>query len=326
MHQKVAKTGMRPVTNKAQAGICAETSLHGLVLLLNSKPGQLDSLREKLSGFPELVNNLDQRFSEALLSAVMAFGSECWNQLWPAHRPRQLSTFPEIAESHYVLQPTDFDMAIVLRSDRADCNYFAGRVLLEWLAPDVWLQHEQTLFHYLDDRNLFGFSCVPDNPHGRLRREVALLNDEDDELLAQGSYLYLQQYELDIKTWQELSVEKQRQIMGREKVSGKAWPGDQPGHARKASLALSEQGNPVLVWHQLPAADMRNQRQLDLLWSRSPAAMQKWLQRRFVPDQDGYCDPLLDYMQSNLNAAFFAPPLNWFKRISASTTPAQTEL
>ncbi|MGX5913272.1 Dyp-type peroxidase [Aliidiomarina sp. Khilg15.8] len=305
-----------PRATKAQAGICAEDSLHGLVLVCQLRAGAEALMRERLEQFPDLVRRLDERFSEALLNVVLAFGSDCWDRLDAQQRPRQLAPFPDFDEARHQLASNHFDLVCIIRSDRLDANFFAGRVLLEWFGDALELKLEYNLFHYLDNRNLFGFAAVPDAPHGSKRAQIALLDSDDDPVLAQGSYLYLQHQLLNIQAWQALSVDTQCQIMGRGKLDGRPYTGqERPSHAQKAALQDSGAAA-ALLWQQMPTASMREHGHIDMLWSRSPLAMQKWLQRRIVPDADGHTDPLFEYQVNTLSAAFFAPPLNWFSALS----------
>lgn len=305
-----------PRATKAQSGICAEDSLHGLVLVCQLRAGAEAIMRERLAQLPGLTARLDERFSEALLSIVVAFGSDCWDRLDASHRPRQLAPFPVVTEASQRLASNQFDLVCILRSDRLDANFFAGRVLLEWFGDALELKLEYSLFHYLDNRNLFGFATVPDAPHGNKRAQIALLGSDDDPVLAQGSYLYLQHQLLNIQAWQALSVETQCEIMGRGKLDGQLLPPqDKPSHAEKATLR-GEGAGPALLWQQMPTASMREHGHLDMLWSRSPLAMQKWLQRRLVADCNGYADPLFEYQVNTMSAAFFAPPLNWFSGLA----------
>jgi putative iron-dependent peroxidase len=308
-----------PRATKAQAGICAEESLHGLVLVCDLQAGADELMRERLAQLPTLVRRLDERFSEALLSIAVAFGSECWDRLDPAHRPRQLAPFPDFTLARHRPAANHYDMVCIIRSDRLDANFFAGRVLLEWFGDLLQLKVEYNLFHYLDNRNLFGFAAVPDAPHGNKRAQIALLDEDDDPVLAQGSHLYLQHQLLNIQAWQGLSVETQCEVMGRGKLEGERLEFQgRPSHADKAALQSDGTG-PALLWQQMPTASMREHGHLDVMWSRSPLAMQKWLQRRIEPDVDGYTDPLFDYQVNTMSAAFFAPPLNWFSELNGAS-------
>lgn len=78
---------------QAQKGIFAEPNLHGLTLSLNVMTDDVESVRRKLARIPALLNELDERFSEALLSGYVAIGSDYWDILYPHQRPSQLGNF-----------------------------------------------------------------------------------------------------------------------------------------------------------------------------------------------------------------------------------------
>lgn len=308
---------------RPQSGVCAETSLHGLVLLCQLREGRLSAARLKLAKVPALAKSLDERFSEALLTLFAAVGSRGWGRLCTSPQPPGLAPFPRFDHSLYGVAQNQFDLAFVIRSDRLDANYFAGRVLQEWFAEDLQLVVEYQLFHYLDNRNLFGFKCPP-TLHGRHRARSCLVNAPNQPLWHQGSHLFLQHYVLDLDGWQELTSDQQQQIVGHEKLSGARLADsgglgdtddiDDKSHAGKTAV---DDALPV-VWQQLPSAGVREHGHVELLWSHSTAALSEFVRRRVEEDSDGFSDPLLEYQNNTLSCALFVPPHGWFESLNSS--------
>ncbi|MCC5855735.1 MAG: Dyp-type peroxidase [Idiomarina sp.] len=299
---------------RPQEGICAEPSIHAWVLLLDVVSDDVETLRERLSRFPQFTDGLAGRFSESQLSCVVAIGEPYWDIL-ASQRPRELQPMPSLPHSEYSFPDKPADIALIFRADRMDANYFAGRVMLEWLGELVSLNEEIHGFRYLDGRDLFGFRLDPEMPHGTKRREMAWIDAGDDTDFAGGSYLWLQRYQVDLRRWEKLSVEAQRDIMGREKVSGKRWPVDRPTHADKTSIPLFSDDALALWRVQMPEASMQHSGELGLHWSRSLQDLTRFMTQRFVADEDGFADPLLDYATVSRNGVFFAPSRTWLEQL-----------
>lgn len=297
---------------RPQSGVCAESSLHGLVLLCQLRNSHIASLRLKLAKMPSLAKSLDNRFSESLLSVVTAVGTRGWERLGCGAKPPGLGAFPRFANSLHGFAQQQFDLVFIIRSDRVDANFFAGRVLLEWFADDLELAGEYNLFHYLDNRTLLGFRCVAAAAHGRKRELVSLVEAPENPSWHRGAHLFLQHYLLDVERWQGLSVEQQEQVVGRRKMNGERLATTLPSHADK-----TEQGtHPRVVWQQMPSASMRSQGHVDLLWSHDVEALTGFLRTRAEEDEDGFSDPLLEYQSNTLSGAFFAPPEHWFTSLT----------
>lgn len=297
---------------RPQSGICAESSLHGLVLLCQLRNSHIASARLKLARMPSLAESLDIRFSESLLTVVTALSARGWERLGNGDKPPELGPFPRFSNTIHSITANQFDLAFVIRSDRVDANFFAGRVLLEWFGDDIELVVEHNLFHYLDNRSLLGFRCVPPAVHGRKREQLSLLDTPNQPIWHRGAYLFIQHYLLDVERWQSLTVEQQEQVIGRRKLGGERITTCLPSHADKTS----QPEPPSVLWQQMPSASMREQGHVDLLWSKSGCALADFLRQRMEEDDDGFSDPLLEYQTNTLSGAFFAPPEYWFSRLA----------
>ncbi|RUO42931.1 hypothetical protein CWE15_05895 [Aliidiomarina taiwanensis] len=292
--------------HKPQEGICAEPSIHSWVLLLDVTSDDVDGVRQQLKRFPKFADELAARFSEAQLSCVLAIGEGYWDIL-SSTRPRELAPQPVFMTSEYPLPSSHADLALIFRADRMDATYFAGRVMLEWLQEFVVLNEEIDGFRYLDGRDLFGFKIEPNMPHGQQRRDFAYIPESVSREFAGGSYLWFQRNFLDVNRWHALDVEQQRELMGREKVSGEPWPSAQPSHRDKTSRVLAD-GKELALWRlQMPVASMQTSGEMVMHWSRSQKDIEAFMAQRYC----GEADPLLDYQTAERNDIMFAPSRTW---------------
>ncbi|PYE33244.1 putative iron-dependent peroxidase [Idiomarina fontislapidosi] len=301
---------------KAQSGICDEPNLHGLTLFCHVMTDDIDVMRRKIARIPSIIDELSDRFSEAMLNGFIAIGSEYWDILYPEQRPEGFNGFPELRAGHRNAPEQVYDLLITIRSDRYDANYLAARTLNEWLGYDIEIAENVHSFRYLDGRDLMGFVDAPDNPRGARRRSVALIEKQQSSQFEQGSYLFVQKFKHDLKRWDYLGSQRQEQIIGRDKVTAEKLPeADIVGvtHASKARL-LDKNEQPIPLLRQNMAwGDTREQGTLAMYFSCQPKAVINWLKQRYFEDEQNQYDPILDYTQAVINSSFFVPSRSFLK-------------
>lgn len=298
--------------HKPQEGICAEPSIHSWVLLLEVVSDDVHGLRQQLSRFPQMVEQLAVRFSDAQLSCVLAIGESYWDVL-AATRPRELAPQPTFLGNEYPLPATQTDLALILRADRIDANYFAGRVMLEWLRDFVVLHQEIQGFRYLDGRDLYGFRLDAHIPHGKNRRALSFIAPQESKEFAAGSYLWLQLYTIDSQRWDQLTLAEQEEVMGREKLTGKAYVTEQANHRNKTQTFFMQEQEQALWRIQMPVANLHVPSELILHWSASQKHIEQFLAQRYCGEWGS--DPLLEYQVAQANALFFAPSRTWLAEL-----------
>jgi porphyrinogen peroxidase len=300
---------------REQLGICTEANLHGSYLLLNAFEGHEPALRHKLARLPQLFDRLAGHFSESMLTGVVAVGSNYWDLLYPDARPAGLRAFPEINIDEISLAPVPVDLLIQLRSDRLDVNVIACQQVLQLLQGHVELQEQLQGFRYLDGRNLTGFVDAPFNPCSRLKRQVALIDAQQQPVFAAGSYLYLQHLCFDQLAWYQLSVSEQEEVMGFYKVSAKPLPPElQLADSHFASMHGTANWPGSVLMQNMPFYQLKQQGLIQLAYASSADVLHtKLLQRFGLSGQGAGPDLLLNYHQIDLSAAFFAPSISFLE-------------
>lgn len=301
---------------REQLGICTEANLHGSYLLLNALEGQERQLRYKLARLPALIERLADHFSEAMLTSVIAIGSNFWDSLYPDTRPFGLVPFPDPQNSEHELAATPIDLFIQIRSDRQDVNYIACQQVLQLLETNIEIQDLIQGFRYLDGRNLMGFIDGASNINGRLKRQVALVDQELQPLLAAGSYVFVQQVIYDLKAWQQLTVAEQEAVMGVDKVSGKALATDVLAEDSHWALTQQTANNPteMLLKQNMPYAQLKQQGNIEVSFAATAEVLEQHVLRRLaVTSEADAPDQLLGYCQFACSAAFYAPSISFLE-------------
>ncbi|MCS4306671.1 putative iron-dependent peroxidase [Rheinheimera pacifica] len=299
---------------REQLGICTEANLHGSYLFFNAQEGHERVLRHKLARLPQLFDRLATHFSEALLTSVVAIGSNYWDTLYPDARPAGLGPFPELPTEDIDLAPVPLDLLIQIRSDRLDVNFIASQQVLQLLQGHAELQEHIQGFRYLDGRSLTGFIDAPGNPKGKAKRIAALVDHIQQPVFAGGSYLYLHCFNFDFSSWQQLNTQQQEEIMGMDKVSGKPLlPALQAADSHYVVMQ-PDTAQGLFLQQNMPFSQPKVQGMLQLSYCADADVLLQQLKRRVgLAEQNQGYDQLLNYNRIDFSAAFFVPSISFLE-------------
>ncbi len=302
--------------SQAQKGICAEPNLHALYLTFTVIDDDVQGMRVKLAHILELFNHFDEEYYEAMVSGVIAIGTEYWYELYPRLIPQFLAPFPAMHCDDRSAPATPGDLFIQIRADRADICHQMGVELMQLLGSHVDLFEQVSSFRYLDGRDLTGFVDGTENPKGMRKFAVAIVGDEDPEFTG-GSYLHIQRYRHNMTKWQLTSEQHQEQVIGRTKADNIEFASDKKApfaHTKRTSLK-DPQGKSVEILRQsMPYGDMSVQGLFFISCAKSPQPFSDMLRNMIFADENGDYDKLLDYTIAETGGAYFAPSINFIKQ------------
>lgn len=296
-----------------QKGICAEPNLHGLYLLFNVVDDDIASLRQKLVKILDVLEHFDDEHYEAMVSGVIAIGSAFWDELYPHNRPAHLGPFPDMQCEDRSAPVLPCDLFVQIRADRLDICQAMGLEVMKLLKLHTELVEQVQSFRYLDGRDWTGFMLADDNPRGRKKFNISLVNSEDAEFEG-GSYLHIQRFRHDLSKWNKLSEKNQQQVMGKTKEHNMDVLGSGlDSHSFRTKLVGPGGEFPILLNQSMPYGDMTIQGLYFVACSNHPNAFKNYLHSRIYGDGNGHYDKLLDYSNAETGAAFFAPSLNFMR-------------
>lgn len=299
---------------REQLGICTEANLHGSYLFFNALEGHERVLRHKLARLPQLFDRLAAHFSEALLTGVVAVGSNYWDTLYPDARPAGLGPFPDLPAEDIELAPIPLDFLIQIRSDRLDVNFITTQQVLQLLQGHAELQEHIQGFRYLDGRSLTGFIDAPCNPKGKSRRMAALVDPTQQPVFAGGSYLYVHCINFNLSSWQQLNTEQQEDIMGMDKVSGRPLLPARQAADSHYTVMQPDTVQGIFLQQNMPFSQPRGQGMLQLTYSADADILLQQLKRRLgLSEQYTGYDQLLNYSRITFSAAFFVPSISFLE-------------
>jgi len=294
-----------------------------LVVTVNSGPEHDVAVRTLCGDLAALLRAVGFRDLEGRLSCVMAFGSDAWDRLFGAPKPKDLHPFREIRGRHHAVA-TPGDILFHIRATRMDLCFELATQIMSRLRGAVSTADEVHGFNYFDDRDLIGFVDGTENPMDQAACDATIIGEEDAEF-AGGSYVIVQKYLHDLGRWNTLPIEEQERIIGRTKLSDiELDEAVKPTSAHNALTTIVEDGKQLeIVRDNMPFGDVGKGEfgTYFIGYARSPHRIEQMLINMFVGKPPGNYDRLLDFSRAVTGTLFFVPSATFLANV-ATDTPA----
>ncbi|MCH4247963.1 MAG: Dyp-type peroxidase [Acinetobacter populi] len=297
---------IQPVTNPP-----GENALF-MILTINQNQDALDSVIDFAAGFTAIVRSLSKRFPQSHFNAVMGFGSDAWDRLFPNQpKPKELATFQEIRGKKYVAISTAGDLFFHVRADSQDICFELASIIHQQLHDATSAVDETHGFRYLDGRAIIGFVDGTENPESEIAADYALVGDEDPEF-KHGSYAFTQKYLHDMEKWRALSTEEQEKVIGRRKFDDiELSDEEKPKTAHNnVSKAHDADGNELKILRANVAFAKPSSNEYGTYfigYAKSFSVTHTMLKNMFSGNEEGFTDRLLDFSTPISGCLFFVP-------------------
>ena len=289
-----------------------------LVVTVNSGKESETAVRALCGDLAALLRAVGFRDLEGRLSCVMAFGSDAWDRLFGAQKPKELHPFREIHGRHYAVA-TAGDILFHIRSARMDLCFELATQIMSRLGGAVSTADEVHGFSYFDERDLIGFVDGTENPVDQAAVNATLIGEEDAGF-AGGSYVIVQKYLHDLTRWNELPVAEQERIIGRTKLSDIELDDTvKPTSAHNALTTITEDGEQLeIVRDNMPFGDVGKGEfgTYFIGYARSPRRIEQMLENMFVGRPPGNYDRLLDFSRAVTGTLFFVPSATFLENVA----------
>jgi len=281
-----------------------------IVATLADKQDAAGKVRAWCADIAALVRSVGKRVPSGQLSCVCGFGSDAWDTLFGAPRPKQLHPFREFGEKERRAAATPGDILLHIRAEQMDLCFELATQLLGRLGSAISVLDEVHGFRYFDMRSMVGFVDGTENPTGREAVDFTLIGDEDVEFSG-SSYVLVQKYLHDMEGWNSLTVETQERIIGRTKLSDIELDETvKPSSSHSSLTTLVEDGKEVKILRDNMPFGRPGAGEFGTYfigYARSPAPIEQMLENMFVGRPPGNYDRLLDYSRPVTGGLFFAP-------------------
>ena len=308
---------MDSVESQAVAAKLSRSAIF-LVATINEGAENIRAVRAFCGDLAGIVRAVGFRHLDGGLSCVMGFGSDAWERLFGARRPKDLHPFREIRGQHHAVA-TPGDILFHIRASRMDLCFELAKQIMAKLGSALTVQDETHGFKYFDDRDLIGFVDGTENPVGKACTDAAIIGDEDPDF-AGGSYVIVQKYLHDLQKWNELPVEKQEGIVGRKKLSDiELDDAAKPPFAHNVLTTIVENGKQLdIVRDNMPFGDVGKGEfgTYFIGYARSPRRTEQMLENMFVGNPPGNYDRLLDFSRAVTGTLFFVPSATFLDNVT----------
>ncbi|MFZ3391446.1 MULTISPECIES: Dyp-type peroxidase [Buttiauxella] len=232
--------------SRVQSGILPE-HCRAAVWLEASIQGDFDAIRQGCKTFNQSLTAFQDKFPDANLGAVVAFGHDLWRDLSGGVGAAELKNFAPLGKG--LAPATQHDVMIHILSLRHDVNFSVAQAALAAFGDALKIEEEIHGFRWVEERDLSGFVDGTENPQGEeTRREVAVINDGVD---AGGSYVFVQRWEHNLKQLNRMSTQDQEMIIGRTKEANEEIDGDErPETSHLTRVDLKENGKGLKIVRQ----------------------------------------------------------------------------
>jgi putative iron-dependent peroxidase len=294
-----------------------------LVVTVNAGPACDAAVRALCGDLAGLLRAVGFRDLDGRLSCVMAFGSDAWDRLFGAPRPKELHPFREIRGQHHAVA-TPGDILFHIRATRMDLCFELAAQIMSRFDGAVSTADEVHGFQYFDDRDLLGFVDGMENPADQAAVDAAIIGEED-AAFAGGSYAIVQKYLHDLAGWNAVPVEQQERIIGRTKLSGiELDDAVKPTFAHNTLTTIEENGEELkIVRAGTPFGEVGKGEfgTYFIGYARSPRRIQQMLENMFVGKPPGNYDRLLDFSRAVTGTLFFVPSATFLEDEAAEAPP-----
>ncbi|HEU5342465.1 Dyp-type peroxidase [Edaphobacter sp.] len=296
-----------------------------LVVSVRSEENNYPAMRSFFADFAGLVRAVEFRKLEAGLTCIVGFGSDVWGKLFGAPRPAELHPFREFHAGNRHAVSTPGDILFHIRAKRMDLCFELATQIMDGLGDAVSVADEVHGFRYFDDRDIIGFVDGTENPQGTAAREATIIGDEDPAFTG-GSYVIVQKYLHDMKTWNALPVEAQERIIGRKKLSDiELSDAVKPSSAHNALTTIEEDGKQLEILRDNMPFGRPGHGEFGTYfigYCRTPRITEQMLENMFVGRPPGNYDRLLDFSHPVTGSLFFVPSATFLDNISTDAPAA----
>lgn len=290
---------------------------NALFIVLGLNPDvDVDAIKDFAGSFSALVRSLRVRFPQDEFNAVLGFGSDAWDRIFPdAAKPRELQPFQAIKGEKYAAPSTPGDLFFHIRANKQGICFELASVIQQQLANLVYPIDEVHGFRYLDGRAIIGFVDGTENPEEEVAAEYALVGEEDPEFKG-GSYAFIQKYIHNMDAWRALSDEEQEKVIGRKKYSDVELGDDvKPGTAHnEVSKAHDADGNELKIVRANVAFANTSKNEYGTFfigYARYFSTTRQMLRNMFLGNREGNVDRLLDFSTPLTGCLFYVPTFDF---------------
>jgi len=302
-------TLLQDTINHAQAGVLSDPSEFAEYLTFTLATDSVN-IAPILTAIADHARSIQQQDADACLSYTLGFSINGWRRIFNTQaQPLALKEFSAMTDGPRHFPATAGDIFVMIKSARIDLNFQLARAIRNALATAAKLDEDIQAYQYRDGRDMIDFVDGTENPVDQERAAAILVNDDNNYIGA--SYLTVQRYVEDLQAWNDISVSKQEQVIGRSKEDDQELRGaDKPAYAHThKSVVRTEAGTEIKMYRQNRSyGNALEHGTMFIGFAKSPDTIETSLRQMIIADQAGDYDQLLDFATAVTGNHYFIPP------------------
>ncbi|QIL50340.1 Dyp-type peroxidase [Weissella coleopterorum] len=164
-----------------------------------------------------IIRSMRIRNPQDNLQVAIGLSQTAWKYLFPHHSvPKELENYQTLTGPKYSMPASGGDLFLHIRAAQEAVVYEVLRQMMIFLRPITSVLDETKGFRFLEGRSIIGFMDGTEAPALEDAAEYALIGAEDPDY-ENGSYAFAQKWQHNMAFWEQMSVEKQEQAVGRKK-------------------------------------------------------------------------------------------------------------
>jgi porphyrinogen peroxidase len=307
------------MTAPAPQPVLSPLTAAAIFLVLTIDPGGEAVVRDLLADLSGLERSVGFRLPEGKLACVTGIGSQAWDRLFAGPRPPELHPFRPLKGARHSAPATPGDLLFHVRASQPDLCFELIAQVMRRLSGSVTVRDEVHGFRYFDERDLIGFVDGTENPSGSAAERAAIIPGDDQDFGA-GSYVIIQKYLHNLRTWDKLPVEEQEKVIGRSKLSNIEMPDDvKPANSH---VALNTITDPDGTQRQILRANMPfgapSRAEFGtyyIAYCATPSVTERMLVNMFIGNPPGNYDRILDFSTAVTGCLFFVPSVDFLDNL-----------
>jgi porphyrinogen peroxidase len=288
------------LTTAPQAGIFALGTASHAYLEFDIRPGvEAHALVDAVTGLRE------PRTTMGGVNLVAGFRPELWRHVFPDDSPAGLEGFnrPIVGRDGFTMPATQHDAVLWISGSAYDVVFDVARSAITSLDALAMIADETSSWPYHHDRDLTGFIDGSENPTLIEAPDIAVIGDGNPG--SGGSVLLLQKWGHDAARWESEPVERQEQVIGRNKVDSVELQ-DKPADSHVAKTDQDEFGK--IFRRNMPYGTVTDHGTMFVGFSADQSRLEKMLES-MAGVGDGVRDALTYFTTPLSGAYYFVPSL-----------------
>jgi putative iron-dependent peroxidase len=250
------------------------------------------------------------------IEVVIAFNKKAWQLLEPNWTPEKLQDYKTLnGKKNYSMPSTQADILVWAHTNSKSDLFDFSEIIKDLFEDKIDINIYQEGFMYKDSRDLIGFVDGTGNPKEEKIIDAAVI--PQGTIGQGGSYVFTQQWNHNLKAFNNESVHNQEKIVGRTKVEDVELEGDaMPKDSHVSKTDLKVDGEAMKIYRRsYPFANKNEKGLYFLAFTCDPMRINVQLESMLGNSEDNIPDRLMEFSTPVTGSYYFAPSQDYLNNL-----------